>query len=256
MTYREALHIGSKAEGIIKCTYATIYADEKTPLFSMQRVKAIKGIVFENGYSDEANLNDAQIVQLSPNLYWVDGGSRYGGADARVSVEFPMVQVTSVENSRLVHATLLPEAVAIIQDSLRNATSKAYKFTIWRVALQDMPGAKAGTRRKVREQWKQPTVLELQALRTEKWNVEVTSEYMLQPRYEKLLEILGTTREVLIKPAAFDYEPTDINNATVTEYDEDGNPISITLNDKLKEKTAALNKAKAILVAAGVTSLI
>lgn len=126
MEYREALHIGSKADGIIKCTYATIYDATGKALFSMQNVNAQYGVTYEGGYSEgESNKQDMIITQLTPDVYFADsgfGGVTSGDADIRggITMKVPLVEITTISNERLVPAKLTAEGAKLIINACKN----------------------------------------------------------------------------------------------------------------------------------------
>lgn len=126
MEYREALHIGSKADGVIKCTYATIYDAQGNKLFSLQNVNAQYGVEYEGGYSEgESNKQDMIITQLSPDVYFADsgfGGVTSGDADIRggITMKVPLVEITTISNERLVPAKLTTEGKKLIIDACKN----------------------------------------------------------------------------------------------------------------------------------------
>lgn len=126
MEYREALHIGSKADGVIKCTYATIYDAQGNKLFSLQNVNAQYGVTYEGGYSEgESNKQDMIITQLTPDVYFADsgfGGVTSGDADIRggITMKVPLVEITTISNARLVPAKLTAEGKKLIINACKN----------------------------------------------------------------------------------------------------------------------------------------
>jgi hypothetical protein len=126
MEYREALHTGSKADGVIKCTYATIYDAQGKALFSMQNVNAQYGVTYEGGYREgESTKQDMIITQLTPDVYFADsgfGGVTSGDADIRggITMKVPLVEITTISNDRLVPAKLTTEGAKLIINACKN----------------------------------------------------------------------------------------------------------------------------------------
>lgn len=126
MEYREALHTGSKADGVIKCTYATIYNAQGKALFSMQNVDAQYGVEYEGGYREgESTKQDMIITQLTPDVYFADsgfGGVTSGDADIRggITMKIPLVEITTISNERLVPAKLTTEGAKLIINACKN----------------------------------------------------------------------------------------------------------------------------------------
>lgn len=126
MEYREALHTGSKADGVIKCTYATIYDAQGKALFSMQNVDAQYGVEYEGGYREgESTKQDMIITQLTPDVYFADsgfGGVTSGDADIRggITMKVPLVEITTISNERLVPAKLTTEGAKLIINACKN----------------------------------------------------------------------------------------------------------------------------------------
>lgn len=126
MEYREALHTGLKADGVIKCTYATIYNAQGKALFSMQNIDAQYGVEYEGGYREgESTKQDMIITQLSPDVYFADsgfGGVTSGDADIRggITMKIPLVEITTISNERLVPAKLTAEGAKLIINACKN----------------------------------------------------------------------------------------------------------------------------------------
>lgn len=256
MTFREALHIGSKAEGTIKCTYATIYDATGKGLFSLQREKASRGYEYRGGYSDGASMSDVDLVELN-NGVWFNEGGTYRDTDiaGKVSYQLPMVRVTAESTDRLIPATLTAEAIDIITAAL--SKMKATKFTVWKVWKVDLPSGKAGRRVEVEHMYHLTSGKELyyHRLEDEYFRYEITSENVINPRYQALIDILRTKGTVYIKPAAFDWQALDVNNAVIEQIDTDGQKIEIKLSDALAQAKQKYEQAKAILAAAGAVAI-
>ena len=120
MTYREALTIGKKIDGTIKCTFATLYDAKGQPLFSVQRRDAVRGMTYAGGYSDESTMQDVTITDLQSGV-WVEG-NRFGGEGLSMSVDLPIVQVAGeISNERLIAAQLIDAARDVIVAKLELA---------------------------------------------------------------------------------------------------------------------------------------
>jgi hypothetical protein len=256
MKYREAYAIGSKCEGVIKCTFATIYNKDGKGLFSLQNVKASYGVDYKHGgYSDESKAEDMIITQLSPNIYFADAGYHgvtAGDAEIRggVTVKFPVVQIDRISNDRLVPAKLTDYAVRIIAEACKNV--KVYKWHIYRVwDAEDTPGAKVVH---IMDTYTKPK--DIDWMPTDKYHYEYEAEKVINPRYEQLISILQSGDMVYIKPDAFDWEATDLNNATIAQKDENGNEIQVNLNDAIEAARKRMETAKAILATAATLTII
>lgn len=256
MKYREAYAIGSKCEGVIKCTFATIYNKDGKGLFSLQNVKASYGVDYKNGgYSDESTSADMIITQLSPNIYFVDAGYHgvtSGDAEIRggITFKFPMVMIDQISNDRLVPAKLTDYAVQIIVEACKNM--KVYKWHIY--AVSDVDGIPGGKVMHVTDTYIRPK--DSDWMPTDKYHYEFEEEKVINPRYEQLISILQSRDTVYIKPDAFDWEATNINNATITQKDENGNEIQVNLNDQLEAARKRMETAKAILATAATLTII
>ena len=77
---------------------------------------------------------------------------------------------------------------------------------------------------------------------------------VFQEKYKILEKNLKGT--LYAKKGAFDWYPTNISNAEIEGEDEDGNKIKLNLTDYLKQKKEALDKAKALIAAAGAATII
>lgn len=257
MKYREAFAIGSVCDGMIKCTFATIYDESGMGLFSLQRKDTEKGITWKGGYSDNSTWNDAIIYQAQPNLYFVDsghGGASSGDAKIRGAIGFdmPLVQITEISSRRLVPAKLTEEAIEIIIKACTDV--KVTKFNVWRIYDSDKYKA-LGKERKLMEEvyympqskrdyWKQSD--------TEDYHHEIESERVISPKYVRLAEVLQNRETVYIKPDAFEWNPTDTRNASVVGP----NGKAVNLEDKLAAAKKKVETAKALLVGAGATIFI
>lgn len=253
MEYREALHIGSKADGVIKCTYATIYDAQGNKLFSLQNVNAQYGVEYEGGYSEgESNKQDMIITQLSPDVYFADsgfGGVTSGDADIRggITMKVPLVEITTISNERLVPAKLTTEGKKLIIDACENA--RAYRYTI--KAIVNSPSGE--TTATIQTTYTMPTQEQLNQIQAAKKAIKVwvETDYVVNPRYEKLAEVLESNQTIYIKPAAFDWHATDITNATIVN--QDGKTID--LDAAIAQAKKKMDTAKALLAGAAITNI-
>ena len=268
MRYREALKIGKRAEGTIKCTFATIYDAAGHGLFSMQRVHQNRVVNWKGEYNDNNSWNDAIIIPTGDNVYFSD--SRNGsGLNANmdgelkggVTFDLPFVVADTISNERLVPVKLTETAIEVIKQACENV--KITKFIVekvWDAPKPNTPGGSAavGSRTIVKETYYlSPSEKNawLYERGTAYYHYEIRTEAAISPKYIELSEILETRGTVYIKPDAFEWYALDIENAIVTETDEDGNEIDINLGDQLAEAERQLNIAKAALIAAGAASL-
>lgn len=253
MEYREALHTGSKADGVIKCTYATIYDAQGKALFSMQNVDAEYGVTYEGGYKEgESTKQDMIITQLSPDVYFADsgfGGVTSGDADIRggITMKVPLVEITTISNERLVPAKLTTEGKKLIIDACKDV--RVYRYTI--KAIVNSPfGETTATIQTTYTMPKQEQLNQIQAAK-KAIKVWVEQERVINPRYEKLIEILESNQTIYIKPSAFDWYATDIKNATIV--DQDGKTID--LDAAIAQAKKKMDAAKALLAGAAITNI-
>lgn len=127
MLFREALRIGSKAEGIIKCTFATIYDKNGKGLFSLQRTKALRLI----------DTTDNTWTQVNDGVFFVDNQRKlqeahYAGTETElhggITIDFPLVTISEVSNERLIPARLTAEAVELIMKACENVKTAKAKY--------------------------------------------------------------------------------------------------------------------------------
>ena len=123
------------------------------------------------------------------------------------------------------------------------------KYTIYQVAkATNTPGGKrvqvAVAYDLNKFQWEQ-----WQAKENDKWYYEYEVETVTHPKYQELIDIINSKGVVYIKPDAFDWEPLDIENATVV-VTTDEEEKEIRLDDALADAKRKLDQAKAILATA------
>lgn len=216
MTYQEALTIGSKAEGTIKCTYATLYDKNGNPLFSIQKSKPYRwtsNLYDENGvYTgiDEEHLK--QFVEVAETRF---------GDGFLYSMELAIVEVEgNVSDSKLVPCTLLYDTYVYLANAIM--ASHKYPITIKEVTQLSEDGL----------QGKTPTTAV--TYRTVGYNYKKKYKDLL-----KLLQLHVTKGEPFyIKPIAFDWHPTQVRDQN---YSDD------SAMARLREKESRLKKAKRML---------
>ena len=253
MDYRDALHIGSKAEGIIKCTFATVYDEKGTGLFSLQRVKAQFGVDYKDGYSDETTKDDWILTQLTPNIYFAD--NRYGvnqTHDAEltggITFDMPLVSVSEISSERLVPARMTAEAINIIKKAC--AEVRARKYIVYRTNTNPNSPS-SGARAKVAETYNYQYAQSFLKKQDGYVKYDIETQNVIAPKYVKLSEILEQRGTVYVKPSAFDWSATDIREAQIT--DENGNVV--LLSDALDAAAKKLAQAKALLAVAGASNI-
>ena len=253
MEYREALHIGSKADGVIKCTYATIHDAQGNRLFSLQNVNAQYGVTYEGGYREgESTKQDMIITQLTPDVYFADsgfGGVTSGDADIRggITMKVPLVEITTISNARLVPAKLTTEGKKLIIDACKDV--RAYRYTI--KAIVNSPSGEITAT--IQTTYTMPTQEQLNQIQAAKKAIKVwvETDYVVNPRYEKLAEVLESNQTIYIKPSAFDWHATDIKNTTIV--DQDGKTID--LDAAIAQAKKRMDSAKALLAGAAITNI-
>lgn len=242
MEYREALHIGSKADGVIKCTYATIYDAQGNKLFSLQNVNAQYYI--EQKEEDDYG-RDITITQLAPDVYFANNP----GFQGTITMKIPLVQVDTIsDNNRFIPAKLTAEAKELIINACRNVKIERY-------IIKALVPTQNGEEKQIVIQttYTMPEIEQLNQIKAAKnaSNVWIDKEKVLSPRYEKLAEVLGSNQTIYIKPAAFDWHAVDITNATIV--DQDGKTID--LDASIAQAKKKMDTAKALLAGAAITNI-
>lgn len=242
MKYREALNIGYEADGTIKCTFATLYDENGKNLFSIQRKDAVRGMVYTGDATNaEAVLNSGLAMWNTIDLQsgvWVES-NRYSESDGfSISVDIPLVTITGEPSAeRLVPCKLIPGAIALLQNKLKNTK----KVTRWTCSTEK---GYVGTTYKyeVAEQWKAK-------------GYDVKATMVLNPNYQKLIDLLANQGTFYIKPAAFDWQVLELKEeAEITYIDENGNEQTAVYSpNNLKRLKEAYEKAKAILLGSTAT---
>lgn len=247
MRYAAAFKIGAVCEGMIQCTYATIYDADGKGLFSLQRTKAMRGYTRT---SDSGVL----ITELNDNVYFDNQGARswrdteIGGG---ITIDLPLVFATEHSDDTLVPAYLTAEAIDIIGRALEKM--KTTRYTIYRVADYTTTEMEKGEREvvKVRYDWSGGRDYNKNN-NDHRYHYEVEVEKdIVNPRYQRVRDIINEGGIVYVKPAAFKWTPVDGYNATIT--DENGKTIKLA--DALEAAEKKVARAKAILAMAGATAI-
>lgn len=270
MIYANAFKIGSKIEGKIKCTYAVFYNASGKAMFSLQQKAAYNGVDFKGG--DDSTWDNAIVTQLTDDIYFCDCVSeRYGdGAKIRGRIGLMIPMVTADTQIRLKPsiskkgnldsgAPLVPAKLTSLAKELILAACKkfhAYKYSVYVNVINPTTGKRE--RRCVLETYDfynaEAATLNFQ----KKYNLE--SKYVervvtkaIDPRTEELLNILQNDDKVYVKACAFDWNPTNIDNASIVDP-ETG--VDVALDISLKEAEDKMNKAKALLFTAAASNII
>lgn len=264
LTYREALAIGTKADGATKCTFATIYADPdgKQPLFSLQRDKTNYNWLYKNknrlGFDLDPETGEWIAYDATASAWWLGYGIYFDNDHDETwdgtlkgnlyEIDIPIVRVDEIADTKCVPATLLPEAIDLIKKSIQHLNRKTY-YIVYAVAKPGTPGYPN-------------TIIAHEGFSPKKFednnnvHYEHTTELRVSPKYQKLLEVLDNSEKIYIKPDAFVWEPLDARNATITIADENGQEISVLLDDYITDKKAAFEKARKMLILAGGAALL
>lgn len=263
MEYREALHIGSKAEGVIKCTYARLYDQPVSKeeqnlkyLFSLQRKDAAEVVVYGPDANGDGIPDYITETGRKEQHDAIEFDSRFQDEDGVIYYDLPMVVVDGLEDGVVVPAHFTPEAVEVLRYAM--SKMKVRKFTVYRVWDVDMPGTSKGARVAMQSTYSYSKDWEWSwtSKDTDNYHHEIEQESVINPRFERLIKIVESGEPIYIKPAAFDWHPFDIENATIIEKGENGKEYELNLDDAIAAAEDRLNKAKAILIAAGFTNII
>lgn len=124
MKYREAFAIGSKCEGIIKCTFARLYDETGRALFSLQRRDAVEHLVLDGNSQTGELYAIGRETDKSTIDMWIPGVvSDYEGFETKGEINFdlPLVWIDEISDDRLVPAHFTDKAIEILTDSLSKA---------------------------------------------------------------------------------------------------------------------------------------
>ena len=110
MTYKTALTLGQRADGVIKCTYAELYDENGLKLFSFQRLVGKGTYTVVDELSNGVTVDKDKIV---------------------MSVDFPLVEVSGEPmDTRLVPCKLLYGAREILFQAIQKARRKNEKYRV------------------------------------------------------------------------------------------------------------------------------
>lgn len=260
MKYKQALQIGTQAEGTIQCTYAVIYDNNKKPLFALQRrcfesQKAYYRYMQEDAhdYFDSQKFSDVILVYTGDGkegiLAWQDrgdGGNLENAPTGLLDFDLPLVAVTGYSDQTYVPAKLLSPAVAYIKKTIASAQHRN-KYILWEIDEE------TEEQRKLGEQWTMPNIDKLNKTAQKGKKIDYTIETKhLAAKWEDLLARINADDVVYVKPAAFRWEVTKLKQNPDTEESRELREAK-TRMEIAKQKYDA---AKAVLVAAGLTNLI
>lgn len=285
MKYKEALDLGTQAEGTIQCTFAVIYDQNKKPLFALQRKQFCKKCVLDryyteytsdmlynkylqNGWSESDGGDHPDIFdkQLSEDEFFVytgygregilawqahDYNFKFDGAPkGLITFDMPLVVVDEYSDKELVPAKLLYPAVEYIKKTLASCKNKT-KYVLWE------KDPKTGETRKLGEQYEYPKDFE-----DENHYVTYNSKG-LYPYWQDLYDRINDDDVVYVKPAAFRWEVTKLRQFTgdTTQVTEQTPKDSWLYQkkmayDKMMQAKAKYDRMKLIAGAAGMSNLI
>ena len=257
MKYKQALTVGTQAEGTIQCTYATLYDKRGRALFSLQRKNfeqsdAYLEYLHEYGYDGTAQYGDNKTIAEN-YVYTADGQEGVilwdmhgrGQVDidnaptGLITFDVPLVAVDSYSPDRLVPCKLLLPAVEYLQRTIKSA-KKVTKYTIYKI---NEDGTRGQT---VMETYTKP---DFDKLEEENCGCDIDPKALART-WEDLLKRINTNDVLYVKPAAFRWEITQVRTNSNDLTDPDS---ALGRMEAAKEK---YEKAKAVLVAAGLTNLI
>jgi hypothetical protein len=270
MKYREALQVGTEAEGTIQCTYATIYDKDGHALFSLQRKRfqdtevyremVMKyGQNYEGEYEGNTTFTDNYVYTGDGKegiILWTTGRLTTGGdggantaPKAIIDFDVPLVVVDRYSADRLVPCKLLYPTVEYLRKTVQSS-KKFTKYVIYKVNAD-------GTRGKnVQEQYNMP---DLDVLAAQHCDYEAIP-LSLGKTWSDLLKHLNSNDTVYVKPAAFRWFITQVRVNAVSPEDAAKNGGLATDPDstlgRLEAARKKLEQAKKILVAAGLTNFI
>lgn len=272
MKYREALQVGTQAEGTIQCTFATIYDKDGNALFSLQRKRfedsdAYREMVmkygegYEGEYEGNTTFTENYVYTGDGKegiIMWADsahgltvGGD--GGSNTKpvgiITFDVPLVVVNQYSADKLVPCKLLYPTVEYLRRTIQS--SKKYtKYVIYKVNSD-------GTRGKdLQIQYNMP---DLEVLQAQHCNYEAIP-LSLGKAWEDLLKHINADKVVYIKPAAFRWFITQVRVNPVSPEDAAENGGLATDQDstlgRLDAARKKLEQAKKVLIAAGLTNFI
>lgn len=286
MNYADAFKIGSKCDGYIKGQYACIYIKKGgiyDKIFSIQNsdvsaAKKVGEISIKNPYiatskiTDDIKFSDPHAEEELYAEYELDNSN---GAEVELEYSIPIVVASRfVEDKSFVPVQLNEYALEIIIEKLKKINvldgSKAYKkaYSVY-YEKNVVKGKGSVTKRRfyiIKDTYQIPEIKQEGGLIKLYLDGKLYGEYdkilhtewrnVLQPKYDPLIASLTTDGIFYVKKNAFDWSAADIQNATITQKDENGNEIQVNLNDQLEAARKRLETAKAILATAATLTII
>lgn len=233
MTYKQAHIIGEHCDGYIKCTYVMLHSPELGALYSVQ-----KGFLHSNSAKDEFN-QSVSAVNTDEELF--------------INQDLPLCisEGESPHDSRyaIVRLTEAGKNAIIKKMSGRLVT----KYTVWRIwdAVDPNKGGMVGAKEKIYEGGQNPKYMSFPY--SMYYHYETEKKQIISPKYQELIDGLKTDALFEVKKAAMDWIPTDVQNLTiVTEQ----NTEVVAIKQLMEIGKQKLNRAKALLVAAGATVIL
>lgn len=233
MWYRQSLAIG-RSEGIIQCTYAIIYDANGNKLFALQRKNFDVSENIKNFGSSNGNIAVNTGGGREGIIAWfVDKrvGDDYADT-AYITFDMPLVIAKEYSQDKLVPVTLDYNAIDYIKSTL--ASARKVKMPIVYMTLED------GSNEiiyKGNVKYMPADVRE--GVKSGKYKQTVIDDY--DPRWLALSKKLNDVDTFYVKPAAFDWQPTDLSN------------INASYQDRVAAAKKKLDQAKALLLASGLT---
>lgn len=257
MKYKEALQIGTRAEGIVQCTFATIFDRNGKALFSLQRKNfqdspAYYEYMRQFGDEGSPEYGNRETTYSETFVYTADGkeGIIVWDADAKglnpdnaptglIMFDMPLVIADEYHEDRLVPVKLLLPAVNYLKQTIKSG-KKATKYIIYRKNEDGTDGDV------LQETYTKPDPDKLE---------EQGCDYRIEPKalpvvWERLLKLINADDWVYVKPAAFRWNITQVR----TVANENTDPNSAL--GRLAAAQKNLDKAKAVLIAAGLSNLL
>ena len=272
MRYKDALAIGT-SEGTIQCTYAIIYDAKGNKLFALQRKGFEQRLdnvmdLQQGNDSYQASTNFTSVTYTGHGaegiVAWDDGSYLTNVETGYIVFDMPLVRAKQHSNDRLIPVTLLYDAIAYIKKTM--ASGKEINYWVYALYAPDgleieqsYDQRKIGTWIKQLET-KYGTITKTNNDTTEARDITITTpdgSYRIigkqtkgrNPRWIELANKLNDKDTFYVKPAAFNWQPINTENAIDPE-------TGLTYSDKLKEAQKKYESAKALLIAAGATALL
>ena len=262
MWYRDALNIGA-SEGVIQCTYACIYDEDGKALFALYRGRFDELAKKFGGYAkqstdtkiivDTGTFSQEGIVAWEMDVRQKDGSYADTGY---IQFDLPLVIAEKHSSERLVPVRLDYNAIAYIKRTLKSAKpvkmAEVYKETEW-IVYESGGSKKPNYAEKITMSDLSQRYMKLDLgggyyiFRNNgiDYHVEIIDDY--NPRWLKLSQRLNDTDIFYVKPAAFDWQPINMENL---------NQSDLEWKKRIEISKEKLNRAKALLIAAGATAII